>query len=62
MEPWREAELREQAWDRKCAEYPVCDICGESVYQYDTCLVIDGKIYCKSCIEENTNFVEDMID
>ena len=59
-EPYEQAEQIAAEWDRLLERAPHCDCCGDSVLNYETCLEIDGRIYCEKCVEYHTRCTEDM--
>lgn len=59
-EPWVHEELRQAGYDRRCAEFDHCDLCGQSLYPFDTYIELEGKKYCEDCITRNTHHTSDL--
>lgn len=59
-DPATQAELIEEAWDRKCEAFPHCAECGESLYPHETYTELGEKLYCPDCIRSATHLTENL--
>lgn len=60
-DPVRDAEMYQAELDEAAEEYPVCDWCGETIfdeYFYD----FDGECVCEECMNEKRMSVEAYIE
>ncbi len=49
--PLRDFEQREAEHEAWLATRPICEECGERI-EDDGYFAVDGKIYCKECMED----------
>ena len=60
MPPWMLEALRDKERNDWLSRLPVCACCKEPI-QTKKCTKLLGNMFCEDCVDENTHYVDDLI-